>query len=85
MNICALHIRAGVPHKSKHRRGKLTDVLDFHTEKYLIHEDLENSGNNHDYSYHTIFLKYCSIPTPPSDTTNPPGRKSNPASMWPGR
>lgn len=79
MNICTLHIH--VPHKSKYRCGKLTDVLDFHTEKYLTHEDLENSGNNHDYS----LLKYCSIPASPSDTTNPPGRKSNPASMWPGR
>lgn len=45
----------------------------------------ENSGNNHDYSYHTISLKYFSSPTSLPATTNPPGQKSNPASVRPGR
>lgn len=44
----------------------------FLQKKYLIHEDLENSGNNHGYSYHTISLKYCSIPISQTDRTNPP-------------
>lgn len=62
-------------------RGRIDMCFRFSGNKYLIREDLENSGNNHGCSYHTIMLKYRSCPSSPSPT--PPRLARHDKSPWP--